>query len=95
MITGHEIRKEGPEEVLVLHLTYDSEYSVDFFKEKERKTMKHQIDEYIQKENLSWNGEKINLMYGGVHVGSISAFYHPFREGKLNYVYEDESLEII
>ncbi|MBE6146849.1 MAG: hypothetical protein E7168_00785 [Firmicutes bacterium] len=95
MVTGHEIRKEDQEEVLVLHLTYDSEYSVDFFKEKERKTMKEHIDEYIQRNNLSWQGEKIHLMYGGIHVGSVSAFYHPFSEGKLNYVYDDEPIEII
>lgn len=87
LITGYEIRKEGRKEVLVLHLSYDVEFSLDFYKRKNGKSMKQLINDYIRKNKIRWNGNQILLLFGGVALGTLLLFSSPNHNGQMDYLY--------
>lgn len=87
LITGYEIRKEGRKEVLVLHLSYDVEFSLDFYKRKNGKNMKQMINDYIRNNKIRWNGNQILLLFGGVALGTLLLFSSPNHNGQMDYLY--------
>lgn len=87
LITGYEIRKEGRKEVLVLHLSYDVEFSLDFYKRKNGKSMKQLINDYIRNNKIRWNGNQILLLFGGVALGTLLLFSGPNHNGQMDYLY--------
>lgn len=91
LITGYEVRKEGYEEVLILHLSYDVEFSLDFYKRKSGKSMKQLISDYIKRKGIVWNGNKILLFFGGIALGTLLFFGQPFDKEEPRYVYVNDS----
>lgn len=87
LITGYEIRKEGRKEVLVLHLSYDVEFSLDFYKRTNGKSMKQMVNDYIRKNKIRWNGNQILLLFGGVALGTLLLFSSPNHNGQMDYLY--------
>ncbi len=92
LITGHEIRKEGENEVLILHLNYDVEFSLEFYKRKSGKSMKQQIKDYIEKNKIVWNGDKILLVLGGMILGTLLLFQNPISKEEPRYVYVNRTV---
>lgn len=91
LITGHEIRKEGEKEVLILHLNYDVEFSLEFYKRKSGKGMKQQIKDYLKKKKIAWNGDKILLVFGGIVLGTLLLFQSPIHKDQVDYVYVNKA----
>ena len=87
LITGYEIRKEGRKEVLVLHLSYDVEFSLDFYKRKNGQNMRQIINDYIRRNKIRWNGNQILLLFGGVVLGTLLLFSGPNPKGQMDYLY--------
>ncbi len=87
MITGYEIKKDNSEEVLILHINYDEEFSLEFFRGKRRKNTKEWVTEYIKDEKINWNGNKIVLMIGGVALGTLVMLGTPSHPDQPNYTY--------
>ncbi len=92
MITNYEIRKQGRNEVLVLHLSYDVEFSLDFYKRKSGKSMKEMVDDYIRRKKIIWNGNQILLLFGGVALGTLLLFSSPNPKGQMNYLYVNSEI---
>lgn len=92
LITGHEIKKEGEKEVLILHLNYDVEFSLDFYKRKSGKSMRQLVKEYIKKGEITWNGNKIILFFGGIALGTLLLVNTPVREEQLDYAYVNNEI---
>jgi len=92
LITGHEIRKVGKQEVLNLYLSYDVEFSLDFYKRKSGKSMKELIRDYIKNNRILWNGNRIVLFFGGIAIGTVLLFSNPIREEGINYTFVNPTI---
>lgn len=92
MITGYEIKKEWQEEVLVLHLNYDSEYGTEFYKRKSGKNMKKTIQDFIKEEKIKWNGNKILLVFGGLVLGTVILTANLHQSTETNYAFVTDDI---
>ena len=92
LITNYEIRKQGRKEILVLHLSYDVEFSLDFYKRKSGKSMKEMVDDYIRRRKIIWNGNQILLLFGGVALGTLLLFSSPNSKGQMDYLYVNSEI---
>ena len=69
MIKNYEIKKQNNEEVLYLYL----DFSLEFAKmnpSKEKTTINKEIDKYIKKNKIKFNGRKIMIMASGLLLGT-------------------------
>ena len=70
MIEKHSIINIDGEERLVLYLNYNYEFA-NFDKNKKKKTLKEEINEYIKKNNIIYSGAFISLVVGGLLFKNI------------------------
>ncbi len=66
MIERYEIRKVDKEEILVLYLSYDYEFS-DF----ERHSLLNKVNDFVSINKIKWKGNKVILVVGGLILGSV------------------------
>ena len=63
MIRRYEVRAmENNEEVLILWISLEEEFSNEWFSKMKEVTFK----EFIDKHNIVWNGTKVFLVIGGI-----------------------------
>jgi len=67
MIEQYEIRKVNKEQILILYLSYDYEFS-NFLKGN---TILDRINNFIRVSKMKWKGNKIVFVVGGLVLGSI------------------------
>ena len=70
MIEKHSIINIDGEERLVLYLNYNYEFA-NFDKNKKKKTLTEEINEYIKKNNIIYGGAFISLVVGGLLFKNI------------------------
>lgn len=81
MITSYQIRTmENQEEVLILFLSREEEFSSEWFQKLKSNT----IDEFIQKHHIFWNGTKVFLVVGGITLAVLN--YHPPKKSAVSYL---------
>ena len=86
MIRRYEVRAmENNEEVLILWISLEEEFSNEWFSKMKEVTFK----EFIDKHNIVWNGTKVFLVIGGIvltilNYPGVSNYNYNYNEMKLN-----------
>lgn len=69
MITSYKIKKiSHNEEVLIIYLDLNQEFSIEWLEKVKNKTIK----DFIKYKNITWNGTKILLVVGGVTLAIVN-----------------------
>jgi len=81
MITKYQVRTmENNEEVLILWISLQEEFSNEWFSKMKEVTFK----EFIDKHNIVWNGTKVFLVVGGIVLTIIN--YPSITNNKYDYI---------
>lgn len=88
MITSYKIQTQNDEEILILYLDYSTEFGIDLKNFHIHDNMKKIIKNFITKNHIKFNGEKVFLSVGGIllAVMLLTENTSTYDEAKLTYV---------
>ena len=88
MITSYTIQTQNDEEILILYLDYSTEFGIDLKNFHIHDNMKKIIKNFITKNHIKFNGEKVFLSVGGIllAVMLLTENTSTYDEAKLTYV---------
>lgn len=88
MITSYTIQTQNDEEILILYLDYSTEFGIDLKNFHIHDNMKKIIKNFITKNQIKFNGEKVFLSVGGIllAVMLLTENTSTYDEAKLTYV---------
>lgn len=81
MFSNYEINFENNEEVLYLYLDIDSEFA-KLKGKKNNKKIKGLVKEYINKNNIAFNGKKVVVLVGGIMATTLLLSKNPLPNNK-------------
>ena len=84
MIEKYEIRKVDKENVLILYLSYDYEFSG----RSDNTSLLTRINSFIRANKIKWNGNKVIIVVGGLILGTIVL-------GKINFDNNSDSFNYV
>lgn len=89
MIDNYDIKSINGEEVLVLHLNFNYEFS-SFNTKQEKHTFLEEVKEYLFDKKIDFKGTKIVLVIGGI---ALATLFLPISERKVDYnLYHNASI---
>jgi stage II sporulation protein D len=88
LITSYMIQTQNDEEILILYLDYSTEFGIDLKNFHIHNNMKKIIINFITKNQIKFNGEKVFLSVGGIllAVMLLTENTSTYDEAKLTYV---------
>lgn len=88
LITSYMIQTQNDEEILILYLDYSTEFGIDLKNFHIHNNMKKIIKNFITKNQIKFNGEKVFLSVGGIllAVMLLTENTSTYDEAKLTYV---------
>lgn len=88
LITSYMIQTQNDEEILILYLDYSTEFGIDLKNFHIHNNMKKIIINFITKNHIKFNGEKVFLSVGGIllAVMLLTENTSTYDEAKLTYV---------
>lgn len=88
MITSYMIQTQNDEEILILYLDYSTEFGIDLKNFHIHNNMKKIIINFITKNQIKFNGEKVFLSVGGILLAVMLLIENTstYDEAKLTYV---------
>lgn len=90
MITKYQVRTmENNEEVLILWISLEEEFSNEWFTKMKEVTFK----EFIDKHNIVWNGTKVFLVVGGIVLTVLN--YPSVSSNNYNYIPDNLNTSVV
>ena len=77
MINSYSIQIKNNEKILILYIDYNYEFGIDFKKFHRHNNMKKEIKDYIKKNKIKFDGEKIALSLGGIILAILLITENP------------------
>lgn len=77
MINSYSIQIKNNEKILILYIDYNYEFGIDFKKSHRHNNMKKEIKDYIKKNKIKFDGEKIALSLGGIILAILLITENP------------------
>lgn len=77
MINSYSIQIKNNEKILILYIDYNYEFGIDFKKSHRHNNMKREIKDYIKKNKIKFDGEKIALSLGGIILAILLITENP------------------
>ena len=94
MINHYEIKKSNKEEVLILYLDINEEFSLSFKDNNKYKEFKYGLKKIIDIEKFK--GKRVILVVGGIIIGSLLFLNTPVDKETLeNYIFVDNSIAMV
>jgi len=98
MVSGHFIQKNNNEDVLILFLDYNYEFSI--FRREEHDNIKNNIKNYIKIHKLSFNGKKVLLVISGIVIASFiyvndNIYLDSLNNEKISYIDSSVISEVV
>ena len=90
MITKYQVRTmENNEEVLILWISLEEEFSNEWFTKMKEVTFK----EFIDKHNIVWDGTKVFLVVGGIVLTVLN--YPSVSSNNYNYIPDNLNTSVV
>lgn len=77
MINSYSIQIKNNEKILILYIDYNYEFGIDFKKSHRHNNMKKEIKDYIKKNKIKFDGEKMALSLGGIILAILLITENP------------------
>ncbi len=71
MLESFEVKNENGQEVLYCYLSYDYEFSKEFFSNMKDGKIGKQVEEWIRKNRIAFYGKKVVILASGIVIASL------------------------
>ena len=71
MLESFEVKNENGEEVLYCYISYDYEFSKEFFSSLKETKIGKQVEEWIRKNRISFHGKKVVVLASGIVIATL------------------------
>lgn len=71
MLESFEVKKENGEEVLYCYISYDYEFSKEFFSNVKETKIGKQVEEWIHKNRIAFHGKKVVVLASGIVIATL------------------------